>query len=166
MGADYYAETYLGFEIKKEDFIRIDTVTTVLCAHEVPKGAKFCPECATPVKNRSKVETKEVWKDGVPISESDREDGWNEFLEYEGKIAGHKVIPLRTCSEDRKDVPLILGYQIGRVCGESGWGYDQNPVETSADDLTSKIEKLTKLAASLGLSSRPVKHYTLCYVSV
>lgn len=165
MGADYSAETYLGFEIKKEDFVRTDTVTTVVCAHEIPKGANFCPECATPVKNRTKVKTQETWKEGVPISESDREGSWDDFLEDEGEIAGHNVIPLRTSSEDRK-VPLIIGYQLGSVCGESGWGHDINPVEVSANDLTAKIEKLTQLAETLGLSSRPVKHYTLCYVSV
>lgn len=166
MGADYYAETYIGFEVKKEDFIRTDTVTTVLCDHEVPKGAKFCPQCGKPANKRTVVEKKEMWKEGLPISKSDREDGWNEFLEYEGKVAGHRVIPLRTCSEDRGQAPLIIGFQLGRVCGESGWGYDKNPVETSADDLIAKIKTLTEVAAKLGLSSRPVKHYTLCYVSV
>jgi len=178
MSVSYYAYTYLGFEVSKEDLWCLDPAlgqpsgeTRMRCGHPATAEGDFCPQCG----DRLTVIHEETGTPAMRVLESlydperDGEEGahdedvcW-ELLTEEG-LGEHGV---RYCSLDpvqsSESGDSTKGIAI-RLAEVDEYSRDVEPIWEG--DLRDKIAALTDLSKKMFGEERTVKLYTVLYVSI
>ena len=173
--ADYYAETYFGILVGKEDFFDTNTRTVDCkrddCGLNLRPADLFCSVCGKGRSERKSLVTEDTLLPHLegyePFSDLDDDYTWNDLLnEYEPVINGLQLRWLRTSSLDN-DPAVFLGVQLHRISGEGGWGGDENPSSMSMESLNATMVRVTAKLRDLGFDSGREPHlFTVCYCSV
>ena len=166
MSVNYYAYTYLGFEVTKEEFWREEVGVVRACPHHssITRG-RFCSLCGHELVLPSRLEMTPAMEalrhaTGTQLLEVD--DFWDELVD-EG--VGPDCLQFRCLDPSQSSEGAVQTMGVA-ICLAEIDPYEENPEPVWEGDLRDKIAYLSDLSKRMFGKERVIKLYTVLYASV
>lgn len=162
MGVSYYVNIVIGVRVTRADFL-VPQETLRQCKHGHKHATqKFCDKDGTPFAVRTVERATPAFKKTLD-KDDDPVEAFDEWL-FDGDGPLFHVDRV-TSGERREGATIALGKMLQRI-GDHQWGGAQNtPATMSLAEIEAEFEAARRVAASYGITDRPVEMFVSLYVS-